>query len=37
MKKIYAEPEFIVTPVFADDILTASKDEVFVDGGNLFD
>ena len=37
MKK-YVKPEIeLILTLSADDILTASNDEVFVDGGDLFD
>ena len=40
MKQKYFSPEFEVTLLFAEDVLTASlelKDEVEIDGGGLFD
>jgi hypothetical protein len=36
MKKNYIEPEITVISTSITDILAASKDEVFVDGGSLF-
>lgn len=36
--KNYVKPEIEMIMLFsADDILSASNDEVFVDGGDLFD
>lgn len=37
MKKTYFEPEILLIKTSAEDILTASDEEVFVDGGDLFD
>lgn len=36
MKRTYVEPEMTVIETCAEDIITASNDEVFVDGGDLF-
>ncbi len=36
MKKFYSEPEIVLIKTSAEEILTASEDEVFVDGGDLF-
>lgn len=37
MKKFYAKPELEVTELLAEDILTASENEVEMDGKDLFD
>lgn len=37
MKKAYLEPEILFIEASSSDILTASDEEVFVDGGDLFD
>ncbi len=37
MRKTYLEPEISFIVTVASDILTASDEEVFVDGGSLFD
>jgi len=37
MKKTYLEPEISFIATVASDILAASDEEVFVDGGDLFD
>ena len=36
MKKTYIQPEIEITNLSLCDILTASDDEVFVDGDDLF-
>jgi len=36
MKSIYSHPELEITLLSLSDILTASDDEVFVDGDDLF-
>lgn len=36
MKKFYSEPEIVLIKTSTEEILTASEDEVFVDGGDLF-
>lgn len=36
MKKTYLEPEILFIVSSTSDILTASDEEVFVDGGDLF-
>ena len=36
MKMTYAKPEFEITHISLSDILTASDNEVFVDGDDLF-
>lgn len=36
MKSIYSRPEMEITLLSLSDILTASDDEVFVDGDDLF-
>ena len=37
MRKIYLEPEIAFIATVSSDILAASDEEVFVDGGALFD
>ena len=37
MKKAYFEPEILLVRTSTEDILAASDEEVFVDGGDLFD
>lgn len=37
MKQKYASPELEFIRVLAHDVLTASDEDVFVDGGDLFD
>ena len=37
MKKNYLEPEILFIVTSTSDILVASDEEVFVDGGSLFD
>ena len=37
MRKTYLEPEIIFIEASSSDILSASDEEVFVDGGDLFD
>ena len=37
MKKTYFEPEVLFITARTEDILTASDEEVFVDGGDLFE
>jgi hypothetical protein len=37
MKKHYSEPEILLIRTSTEDILTASDEDVFVDGGDLFD
>lgn len=36
MKKQYAQPDVKLIRLSTEDVLTASDDEVFVDGGDLF-
>ena len=36
MKKHYYEPEILVIKTSVEEILTASNDEIFVDGEHLF-
>ena len=36
MKQKYTRPELEITSLLLQDILTASDDEVFVDGDDLF-
>ena len=36
MKQKYTRPELEITNLLLQDILTASDDEVFVDGDDLF-
>ena len=36
MKKFYTKPELEVTELLAEDILTASENEVEMDGSDLF-
>ena len=37
MKKNYTAPEILLVFTSENDILAASDEEVFVDGGSLFD
>ncbi len=37
MRKKYLEPEILFIVTSTSDILAASDEEVFVDGGSLFD
>ena len=37
MRKTYLEPEIAFIATVSSDILTASDEEVFVDGGDLFE
>ncbi len=37
MKQKYVQPEMKLIELLVKDVLTASDEEVFVDGGNLFD
>jgi len=36
MKQKYTQPDIILIRVSSEEILTASDEEVFVDGGDLF-
>ena len=37
MKQKYVQPDLKLIELTVEEIITASKDEVFVDGENLFD
>ena len=37
MKQQYTQPELKLIRLTTEDVLTASNEDVFVDGGDLFD